>query len=238
MRTSGISPLGEELERLVLVNAGLNRVMSYTILLDVAGYIRPEADVAGAAPVEPMENTILHSFSDLDRQVVVSWKGCEMALSENGAWVLDDAGIESFRSREVQWTHPAVPYLQMTEVVLSLADGRTFSLLSQQEDGTGVHGLYLISGLHESSQPTASAAAIFRARELVELPKGAMQVSELHRDGANNVIELVLRVDSSVIRLLSGEVYEREGNRFEIVEVDESILIQVDGKSPCAPGDP
>ncbi|MDP9925582.1 hypothetical protein J2W25_004625 [Variovorax boronicumulans] len=185
-----------------------------------------------------MENTILHSFSDLDGQVVVSWNGCEMALSESGAWVLDDAGIESFRSGEVQWSHPAVPHLQMTEVVLSLADGRNFSLLSQHEDGTGVHGLYLISGPHESSQLTASAAGIYRARELVELPKGAMQVMELLRDGANNVIELLLRVDSSVIRLLSGEVYAREGNRFEIVEVDESILIQVDGKRPCAPGGP
>ena len=40
MRTSGFSPLGEEFERLVLVGAGLHRVMSDTILLDLAGYIR------------------------------------------------------------------------------------------------------------------------------------------------------------------------------------------------------
>lgn len=161
-----------------------------------------------------------------------------MALSESGAWVLDDAGIERFRSGEFQWSHPAVPYLQMTEVVLSLADGRNFSLLSQHDDGTGVHGLYLISRPHESSQLTAFAAGIYRARELIELPKGSMQVLELFRDGANNVIELHLRVDSSVIRLLSGEVYEREGNRFEIVKVDESILIQVDGKIPRVPDGP
>ncbi|MGJ7501331.1 hypothetical protein ACSFBF_13295 [Variovorax sp. ZT5P49] len=185
-----------------------------------------------------MENTRPHSLSELDGHVVVSWAGCEMALSESGAWVLDNTGQESFRPGEVQWSHPAVPHLQMIEVVISLADRRNFTLLSQHEDGTGVHGLYLISGSHASSRLTTPAAEIYRVRELVELPKGPMQVLELRRDAANSVIELLLRVDSSVIRFLSGEVHEREGNRFEIVEVDESILIQVDGKKPRVPDGP
>ncbi|MGJ7558927.1 hypothetical protein ACSFBI_33700 [Variovorax sp. RB3P1] len=183
-----------------------------------------------------MEDTILHSLSDLDGQVVISWTGCEMALSDNGTWVLDNAGLESFQSGEVQWSHPAVPHLQMIEVVLSMDDGRNLSLLSQHEDGTGVHGLYLLSGPHTSPQLTTPESGIYRARELGELPTGPMQVLELRRDVSNSIIEMVLRVNSSVIRFLSGEVYERDGNRFEIIEVDESILIQVDGKKPRLPG--
>lgn len=199
---------------------------------------RPEADVAEVEPVETMEDTILHSLSDLDGQVVIKWTGCEMALSESGAWVLDNTGQEFFQSGEVRWSHPAVPHLQMIEVVLILDDGRKLSLLSQHEDGTGVHGLFLFSEPHDSLQQAAPDAAIFRTRQLVELPTGPMQVLELRRDAANNVIEMLLRVGSSVVRLLSGEVYEREGNRFEIVEVDESILIQVDGKKPHVVGSP
>ncbi|SCX66597.1 hypothetical protein [Variovorax sp. EL159] len=179
-----------------------------------------------------MKNTVLHSPSDLDGLVVVNWMGCEMALSESGEWVPDDAGLESFRPGDVQWSHPAEPYLQMIEVLLRLDDGRSFSLRSQFDDGTGIHGLFLLSEPHESLRLAAPSAEIFRLRELVELPTGLMQVQELRRDAANNVIEILLRVDSSVILFLSGEIYEREGNRFEIVEADESILIQVDGQKP------
>lgn len=63
-----------------------------------------------------------------------------MALSDGGEWVPNDVGIESFQLGDIQWSHPTVPYLQLIEVVISLADGRSFSLLSQHEDGTGTHG--------------------------------------------------------------------------------------------------
>ncbi len=65
-----------------------------------------------------------------------------------------------------------------------------------------------------------------------------MQVVELRRDVSGCVVEMFLGVNSSVIRLLSGEVYEREEDQFEVVEVDESILIQVDGKKPRVPDGP
>ncbi|WP_326536752.1 hypothetical protein [Pseudorhodoferax sp.] len=126
----------------------------------------------------------------------------------------------------------------MIEVVLSLEDGRNLSVRSQHEDGTGVHGLYLISGPSTPARLACPAAEIYQTRELTELPKGPMQVVELRRDVSGCVVEMFLGVNSSVIRLLSGEVYEREEDQFEVVEVDESILIQVDGKKPRVPDGP
>lgn len=98
--------------------------------------------------------------------------------------------------------------------------------------------LYLISAPNALSPLAVSVEGIYRTRELVELPRGLMKVLELRRDATNDVIEMLLEVDLSVIRLLSGEVYEHKGNRFEIVELDESILIQVDGTRPRAPDAP
>ena len=182
-----------------------------------------------------MTTVLPNSVSKLDQQVVVRWTGCEMAMAEGGSWEMDASGMESFAPGEIVWSHPNVPYLQFVDVCVTLADGQTLSLQSQCEDGTGVHGLYVGSAMDKGLMRIDSSSGIFRHRELSELPTGLMTILKLRRDGTtSNVIEIHVLIGSTVVQFLSGEVYEREGGRFEVVELDESILIQVDGKIPGA----
>lgn len=182
-----------------------------------------------------MTTVLPNSVSKLDQQVVVRWTGCEMALAEGGSWEMDASGMESFAPGEIVWSHPDVPYLQFVDVCATLADGQTLSLQSQCDDGIGVHGLYVCPVTEKGLCWIDSLSGMFRHRELSELPTGLMTILKLRRDGAtSNVVELHALIGSTVVQFLSGEIYEREGGRFEVVELDESILIQVDGKVPGA----
>ncbi len=156
-----------------------------------------------------------------------------MALSDSGSWEMDASGMEMFAPGEMVWSHPDVPCLQFADVCATLADGKTLSLRSQFNDGSGVHGLYVETVMDKGIEPAEPLSGIFRHREISEIPTGRMTILQVRREGAtSNVIELHVRIGSTVVQFLSGEVYERDGDRFEVVELDESVLIQVDGKFP------
>lgn len=169
----------------------------------------------------------------LDQQEVVRWTGCEMALSGGGSWAMDASGMATFAPGEMVWSHPGVPYLQFVDVCATLADGQTLSLRSQFDDGSGVHGLYVEAITDEGLWRSDASSGMFRHREIAELPTGRMTIVKLRRDGAtSNVIAIDARIGSTVVQFLSGEIHERDGGRFEVVELDESVLIRVDGKFP------
>jgi hypothetical protein len=180
-----------------------------------------------------MSSRRAHQLSDLDQQEVVGWSAHEMALAENADWEVKDSGWQVPVPGAVVWSHPSVPFLQAIELVAHLADGRIFSLLSQPDDGSAFHGLYLLHRQAPWPPPSDSVASIYRTRELAELPVGRITTLTLRRDSTESVMEMMCTVGSKVIRFLSGEVYDRDGGRFEIVEGDESILVQVDGKMPA-----
>lgn len=154
-----------------------------------------------------------------------------MALSDGGCWDMDASGMATFAPGEMVWSHPDIPYLQFVDVCATLADGQTLSLRSQFDDGSGVHGLYVEAFTDEGFWRPDSSSGIFRHREIAELPTGRMTIVKFRRDGAtSNVIAIHARIGSTVVQFLSGEVHERDDGRFDVVELDESVLIQVDGK--------
>lgn len=160
-------------------------------------------------------------ISVLQGQVVVRWQGLEMALSEG----LPSAGA--------LWEDPAIPFLQLVNIDVELANGQAFRIVSQSEDGTGFHGLFVLElerppGL----SPASDLSSIYRDRELHELPTGKVVVTGLRKEGPNATIEAKLRIGDADLSLLAAEVHEQLGGCLAIVEPDESILVQVNGLRP------
>ena len=50
----------------------------------------------------------------------------------------------------------------------------------------------------------------------------------MRRDADGFVVEICLNIGQKVVRFLSGEVYERGQGLFEVIELDESILVQIE----------
>jgi hypothetical protein len=155
---------------------------------------------------------------------VAGGKESEVWSEITGQWKLE--------LEQVEWSHSSVPYLQFTTLDMQLANGQTLRLLSQLEDGTGFHGLYLVEVEKVSEPSIEDEWSIFRTREIAELPLGLSKVSVLRQDGPSAVIEASISIESHVVRLLAAEVHPRLDGKFDIVEGDESILIQLNGARP------
>lgn len=165
--------------------------------------------------------TKLFPISSLAGLVVTRWQGTEMALAEAHA------------ASGVRWADPSIPFLQLADLHLDLANGRVFKFWSQMEDGTGFHGLYLeaVDVFPVISAPD-DPSSIFRGRGLPELPTGAIEISELRQDGPDATVEIRLMVAGTEVRLVAGEVHEQVDGSLRVVERDESILLQLNGMWP------
>jgi hypothetical protein len=166
-------------------------------------------------------STKLFPISTLAGLVVTRWQGTEIALAEADA------------ASDIRWEDPSIPFLQLVDLDLILADGQVFKFWSQLEDGTGFHGLYLealdaLPSLFTSDDPVSIA----RGRLLPELPVGAIEIVELRQDGPNATVEVRMMVAGVEVRLVAGEVYEQHDGSLLVVERDESILLQVNGMWP------
>lgn len=136
----------------------------------------------------------------------------------------------------IRWEDPSIPFLQFTWLDLQLDTGQVLRLISQMEDGSGHHGFYLeetdeLAELRVVDDPSS----IFRDRTLTELPLGEIEIVELRMDGPNAIVEMRLALSGAKLRLVAAEVYEEHDGSVRIVEHDESILIQLDGKRPSRP---
>jgi len=168
------------------------------------------------------------SLQDLDQQMIVGWRACEMALAEGGRWDMDESGRQRWVPGEAVWSHPQVPYLQFIEIWIQLVDGRVWSMLSRIDDGSGFHGLYLVTPEASESGPGVPASIGYRDRLLAELPLGLVRIKDMRRDADGFVVEMCMLIGQKVVRFLSGEVYERGQGLFEVIELDESILVQIE----------
>ena len=166
-------------------------------------------------------STKLFPISTLAGLVVTRWQGMEMALAEPHA------------ASGIRWESPGIPFLQLVDLDLALANGQIFKIWSQMEDGTGFHGLYLealdaLPALFASDDPSS----IFRSRLLPELPVGAIEIAELRQNGPNATVEVRLMVAGVEVRLVAGEIYEQHDGSLRVVEPEESLLLQVNGVWP------
>ena len=168
-----------------------------------------------------MTEPTLFPISTLAGLVVTRWQGMEMALTEADA------------ASDIRWEDPNIPYLQLVDLDLVLANGQAFKFWSQMEDGTGFHGLYLEAmGALPAVLTSDDPLSIFRSRLLTELPVGAIEIAELRQDGPNATVEVRLMVAGVEVRLVAGEVYEQHDGSLRVIEPDESILLQVNGTWP------
>lgn len=161
-------------------------------------------------------------ISTLNGQAIVRWVATEMALSDGDP-----------QDTPLVWAHPSVPYLQLISIDVQLADGSVFRMLSNVDDGSGFHGLYLVcqDAIDKPSVPKGGST-FFRTRELNELPIGTATVAVTEIDGPHAVLRAEIVVHARTISCWAAEVYERDGGHFDLVAPDESILVQVDGVRP------
>jgi hypothetical protein len=173
-------------------------------------------------------------LSLLEGSEIVRWVGTEMAIvggGQSNVWSESD-GCWTVEDEAVEWSHPSVPFLQLTNLDIQLANGKTLRLLSQLDDGSEFNGLYLVEIETVSDSNSQAESSIFRTREIVELPVGPSKVTVLRQSGPSAIVEANISITSHTIRLLAAEVHPRTDGKFDIVEGDESILIQLDGARP------
>jgi hypothetical protein len=168
----------------------------------------------------PMTTKLL-PVSTLAGVIVSRWQGTEMALTEAHA------------ASDIRWEDASIPFLQLADLDLQLANGEVFKLCSQLADGSGFHGLYLealdaLPPLFASDDPSS----ICRGRELSEFPAGVIEIAELVQDGPDATVEIRLMVAGTEVRLVAGEVHEQLDGSLRVVERDESILLQLNGMWP------
>jgi len=181
-----------------------------------------------------MKQPTLRPLEYLTGQEVVQWIGTEMAViggKQFNVWS-DSESLWKVEHEQVEWSHPSVPYLQFTDLDIQLSNGQAMRLLSQLDDGTGFYGLYLVEAERMSEPSVDEASSIFRAREVVELPLGPARLEVVRQDGPTAVVEARIHIGGLEITLLAAEVHSRMDGTFDVVERDESILVQVGGARP------
>lgn len=179
-----------------------------------------------------------HHISELGGQEIVRWSGTEMALSEeDGSRTNVNFGKECLSSSHVVWEHSSVPYFQFINLDIKLATGKIFHLISQIEDKTGFHGLYLLDSMPETGVSFNESCSIYKVHELVDLPVGLANVQVLIQDTPHAVIKARIRIGTDSIDLLAAEIHQSFTGDFEVFDRDESILIQLNGHRPNNPLD-
>jgi hypothetical protein len=149
--------------------------------------------------------------------VVLRWHGLEMALR--------DAGGDGFP----EWQDDSVALLQLGRLDIVLEDGSQTSVITYQNDDRW--GLYRKDGLPPSRLRTNEPDSIYRWRPLDTLPTGRIRgMSVTLNEGDIAAVEL--DVEGRELRLLAGEVYEQNDGSLRVVLMDESVLVQVDGRKP------
>ena len=157
------------------------------------------------------------SFHSLSGKCVTQWHGIEMALRE-----ADENGLPVFRDS-------SIPFLQLLELNLTFVDNSTASITTYQNDDR--FGLCYEGGSLTSRNLWDEPNSIYRLSLFDTLPTGQIQdVSVSLNEG--DIEEVKLKIEKQEIRLCAGEVYEEFDGSLRIVIMDESILVQVDGKHP------
>jgi hypothetical protein len=149
---------------------------------------------------------------------VVGWIGIEMAVRDEG-----EDGCP-------QWYDPGIPALQVGRLDILVAEGTVVNIVTVMI-GT-CWGLARTDGLPPLYPAPAVGKSIYRDRMLSELPVGVIQAAEVAVEEDDTIHSVYLSVAGHTIHLRAAEVQEELDHTLRIVDCDESVLIQVDGKRP------
>ncbi|MEN6498676.1 MAG: hypothetical protein ABFD16_30595 [Thermoguttaceae bacterium] len=152
-------------------------------------------------------------------KTVRRWIGLEMALRDN------DGGLP-------EWENASIPFLQLERIDAVLEDGETARIVTYQNDDQW--GIWRHDQL-VALLPHSSEFAIYRTRELDELPLGEITNVEVEADDRGDIAAVRFLVAGHCLTLRAGEVYEESDGSLKIVWMDESILLDVDGRKPNRP---
>jgi hypothetical protein len=136
---------------------------------------------------------------------------------------------EAGEDNQPNWRDRSIAFLQLSRLDLTLAESPTTSIITYQNDDRW--GLYREDGLPPSRLCTDEADCIFRSRTFDELPRGQIR-GVLVSLNEGDIEEIRLDVEGREIRLWAGEVYEENDGSLRVVTMDESVLVQVDGRHP------
>ena len=149
---------------------------------------------------------------------VSGWKCIEMALNEPGD------------GSDVTWSHHSVPMLQLLVLYACINDTWHSFATYQDDDEWGIC-LTITDG---NPGYARGMSPIFRFRSLPELPTGAIIDVSVNQNDRRNIASIDLRLRDTTVNLFAGEVYENDDGYFAITLMDESVLVQIDGRSPVA----
>ena len=162
-------------------------------------------------------NQQIEFLNALRGNTIIDWLGIEMAVRESG------------KNGLPQWYDDSIEMLQFDRVDMIFPNSQFSSIITYQNDDHW--GLYRKDDLpilkFDNNEPTS----IFRERHFVELPIGKIDSVEIKLDNdSNDISEINILICGKLINLMAGEVYEDLNDKLKTVNMDESILIQVDGK--------
>lgn len=152
---------------------------------------------------------------------VARWIGIEMAVREDP---------------KPQWFDDSVDVLQLGRLDLVISSGAVVPLVTvQDQDSTVVAwGLCRRDDLPPLELEPHEPSSIYRTRVLSELPTGRITSVNVVQKSHGVIARVSLDVQGQEVSLRPGEVYEQWDGSLRIVEMDESILVQVDGRRPRA----
>lgn len=152
-------------------------------------------------------------------KTVRQWIGLEMALRDNVR------GLP-------EWENASIPFLQLERIDAMLDEGETARIVTYQNDdqwGIWRHDQFV------DLLPHSSEFDIYRTRELDELPLGEITDVEVKVNDRGDIAAVQILVAGHCLTLRAGEVYEESDGSLKIVWMDESILLDVDGRRPIRP---
>ncbi len=166
----------------------------------------------------------LNAFQSLRDSSLDEWQVVEMALNEAAT------------PEALVWYDSSVPMLQLLTLFVHV-DSQWKRISTYQDDDEFGLSIDPIVAIPEDSRrwPDQNGEpSIFRWRVADELPTGQLSHVVVKQNERGNIATVEFRIQDRLIQLSAGEVYENNNNTFDVMFMDESVLVQVDGRSPIA----
>ena len=162
------------------------------------------------------------NFEQLLNSNIDEWRAMEMALNEAST------------PEALIWYDKSVPMLQLL-ALFAHVDNQWLRISTYQDDDEFGLSIEPIPRAPQESDQWAGQVgntSIFRWRMACELPTGKISQVTVKQNDRNNIAIVELKIQSHLIQLAAGEVHEKQDQSFDVRFMDESVLVQVDGRSP------